>query len=87
MIKRTSSRRVGRPAEPELVTQILDAGWQMFLERGVEAVAVEAIAARAGVSKATFYKHFAGKATLFEAAVRRKMQGIEVTAVAVSIRV
>ena len=59
--------------------QILNAGWQMFLERGVEAVAVEAIAARAGVSKATFYKHFAGKATLFEAAVRRKMQGIEVT--------
>ena len=67
--------------------QILNAGWQMFLERGVEAVAVEAIAARAGVSKATFHKHFAGKATLFEAAVRRKMQGIEVTAVAVSIRV
>jgi len=78
MIKRTTSRRVGRPAEPELVTQILDAGWQMFLERGVEAVAVEAIAARAGVSKATFYKHFADKATLFEAAVRREMQRIEV---------
>jgi TetR/AcrR family transcriptional repressor of mexJK operon len=50
----------------------------MFLERGVEAVAVEAIAARAGVSKATFYKHFADKATLFEAAVRREMQRIEV---------
>jgi TetR/AcrR family transcriptional repressor of mexJK operon len=78
MIKRTSSRRVGRPAEPELVTQILDAGWQMFLERGVKAAAVEAIAAQAGVSKATFYKHFADKATLFEAAVRREMQRIEV---------
>jgi TetR/AcrR family transcriptional repressor of mexJK operon len=49
----------------------------MFLERGVEAAAVEAIAARAGVSKATFYKHFADKATLFEAAVRREMRRIE----------
>jgi len=45
--------------------------------RGVEAVAVEAIAARAGVSKATCYKNFADKATLFEAAVRREMQRIE----------
>jgi TetR/AcrR family transcriptional repressor of mexJK operon len=50
----------------------------MFLERGVKAAAVEAIAAQAGVSKATFYKHFADKATLFEAAVRREMQRIEV---------
>jgi len=78
MSKRKASRRVGRPTEPELVTQIPDVGWKMFLERGMEAVAVEAIAARAGVSKATFYKHFADKATLFETAVRREMQRIEV---------
>ena len=30
----------------------------MFLERGVEAASLEAIAAKAGVSKATLYKHF-----------------------------
>lgn len=72
-----SRRSVGRPADPNLAAKILDAGWMMFLERGIEAVAVEAIAARACVSKATFYKHFEDKGTLFEAAVLREMQSIE----------
>jgi len=70
-------RPVGRPPDPTLATNLLDAGWQMFLERGVEPVAVEAIAARAGVSKATFYKHFPDKTALFEAAVLREMERIE----------
>ena len=60
-----------------MVTGILDAGWALFLERGISAVTVEAIAARANVSKATFYKHFADKATLFEAAVLREMKSME----------
>lgn len=49
----------------------------MFLAQGVEAVSVEAIAAQAGVSKASFYKHFTSKPALFEAAVLREMQRIE----------
>jgi TetR/AcrR family transcriptional repressor of mexJK operon len=49
----------------------------MFLARGVDAVSVEAVAAQAGVSKATFYKHFAHKQALFEAAVLREMERIE----------
>ena len=49
----------------------------MFLVRGVDAVSVEAVAAHAGVSKATFYKHFAHKQALFEAAVLREMERIE----------
>jgi len=49
----------------------------MFLARGVSAVSVEAIAAQAGVSKATFYKHFTDKQALFEAAVLREMERIE----------
>lgn len=59
-------RAVGRPADPALATRLLDAGWQMFLARGVDAVSVESIAAQAGVSKATYYKHFADKQALFE---------------------
>lgn len=70
-------RAVGRPADPGLATRLLDTGWQMFLARGVDAVSVEAIAAQAEVSKATFYKHFAHKQALFEAAVLREMQRIE----------
>lgn len=49
----------------------------MFLARGVDAVSVEAIAAQAGVSKATLYKHFPHKQALFEAAVLREMERIE----------
>ena len=69
--KSPAPRAVGRPADPGLATRLLDTGWQMFLARGVDAVSVEAVAEHAGVSKATFYKHFPHKQALFEAAVLR----------------
>lgn len=72
-----NQRRVGRPSDPALTERLVDAGWRMFLAHGVEASAVEAIAAAANVSKVTFYKHFATKAALFEAAVLREMERIE----------
>ena len=56
---------------------ILDAGWTLFLERGVEATPIEAIAARAGVSKVTLYTHYPDKAALFRGAVEREMERIE----------
>ncbi len=74
---RPPPRAVGRPADPGLAARLLDTGWQMFLARGIDAVSVEAVAAQAGVSKATFYKHFAHKQALFEAAVLREMERIE----------
>lgn len=69
--------RTGRPKDQEKGSAILDAGWALFLERGVGAVSIEAIAARAGVSKMTVYGHFTDKHVLFEAAVAREMRGIE----------
>lgn len=69
--------RAGRPKDQEKGEAILDAGWALFLERGVGAVSIEAIAARAGVSKMTVYGHFTDKHALFEAAVAREMRGIE----------
>jgi TetR/AcrR family transcriptional repressor of mexJK operon len=77
MVTRKTGRPVGRPADPEKASALVDAGWTMFLERGVEGVSVEAIAARAGVSKVTFYKHFADKGALFEAGVLRETEKIE----------
>jgi TetR/AcrR family transcriptional repressor of mexJK operon len=56
---------------------ILDAGWELFLERGVEATPIEAIAAKAGVSKVTLYTHYSDKTALFRAAVEREMERIE----------
>lgn len=60
----TGSR--GRKAE-----QIYAAARQIFMESGYEAASMDAVAARAGVSKATIYVHFEGKRALFEAIIRR----------------
>lgn len=72
-----SRRGPGRPRDEAKGGAILDAGWALFLERGVGAVSIEAIAARANVSKMTVYKHFTDKHALFEEAVLREMRAIE----------
>ena len=56
---------------------MLDAAWALFLERGVEAVAMETVAARAGVAKSTLYAAFPEKDALFDAVMLREMQRIE----------
>ena len=71
------TRSPGRPRDLAKGEAILDAGWSLFLDRGVEATPIEAIAARAGVSKVTLYSHYPDKAALFRAAVGREMERIE----------
>jgi TetR/AcrR family transcriptional repressor of mexJK operon len=70
-------RQAGRPRDHEKAAAILDAAWAMFLERGVNATSIEAIASQAGVSKVTLYSHYPDKSALFEAAVLREMEAIE----------
>ena len=77
MVTRKTGRPVGRPPDPDKAAAIVEAGWTAFLAHGVEAVSVESIAAQAGVSKATFYKHFPDKMTLFAAGVEREVERIE----------
>jgi len=48
-----------------------------FLGEGYAQVSMDAIAARAGVSKRTVYNHFPGKRELFRAVVTRLYQGLE----------
>lgn len=48
---------------------ILDAALELFLETGYKSASMEAIARRAGVSKATLYGHFCGKEGLFHAVI------------------
>lgn len=74
-----SGRRAGRPRDPRKALAILDAGWSLFLERGVEGTSIEAIAAKAGVSKVTIYSHYQDRDALFEATVRREMERIELS--------
>jgi TetR/AcrR family transcriptional regulator, mexJK operon transcriptional repressor len=67
---RESARRLlGRPKDPEKRRAIIAAGQRMFFDHGYEAVAMEAVAAAAGVSKMTVYSHFQDKAALFGACV------------------
>jgi TetR/AcrR family transcriptional repressor of mexJK operon len=59
-------KRPGRPLDPEKRAAILAAGRKLFLKRGFDATSVDAIAAEAGVSKLTVYKHFKDKDRLFQ---------------------
>lgn len=78
LVAETAAKRpVGRPRDPAKTEAILNAAWALFIERGVEAVPMEAVAARAGVSKGTLYSSFADKTALFEAAMLREMERIE----------
>lgn len=77
MTRSAKPRPPGRPRDLDKGVAILDAGWELFLERGVEATPIEAIAAKAGVSKVTLYTHYPDKTALFRAAVEREMERIE----------
>lgn len=56
-------RKAARPAE------LLAAALEVFVDKGFAAAPVEAIARRAGVSKATVFLYFPSKEALFEAVV------------------
>jgi AcrR family transcriptional regulator len=64
--------RPGRPGglrdtnRKERTKAITDAALVLFLERGIEAVAIEDITQRAGVAKGSFYRYFDDKAALVD---------------------
>jgi len=63
----------GRPRKEERPTEILDAGFREFAEKGFDATSLANVAARAGVAKGTLYLYFDSKEALFEAAVRSRI--------------
>ena len=72
---RTTSRKGSkvRMTGQERREQLLDVGRTLFAEKGFEAVSVEEIAAKAGVSKPVVYEHFGGKEGLYAVLVDREM--------------
>lgn len=67
-----AARKSGRPLRADalkLREQILEVATELFLEQGYGSTSIEAVAARAGVSKRTFYDRFNDKAALFAAVV------------------
>ncbi len=72
-------RRGGRPSREEaaaLEARILDAATELFFARGFGATSIEAVAARARISKRTFYHRFDDKAALFSAVLHRIITGL-----------
>ncbi len=66
----------GAPRMQEKRRKILDGAAEVFRELGFERASVDLIAARAGVSKATVYNHFADKQALFVATVVEETQAM-----------
>lgn len=62
-------RRAGRPRSPAVDAAIIDATIHLLSSEGYSRMSMDGIAARAGVSKATIYLRYAGKADLATAAL------------------
>jgi len=57
-----------RDAKKQAVSKgILRAAWELFLEKGLDETSVEEIAARAGISRASLFNYYRGKAAIVEA--------------------
>lgn len=61
--------RRGRPRDPDADQRILDAAVRLLLDRGAQAMTVDAVAELAGVGKATVYRRWPSKDDLAFAAV------------------
>lgn len=66
-----AKRGRGRPNDPTKREAILDAARELLLDQGPD-ISMEAIAAKACVSKATLYARFPDKAAIVEAVLRRE---------------
>jgi AcrR family transcriptional regulator len=62
-------KRPGRPRSALARQAILDATLQLLVEDGFDGMSIEAVAARAGVGKATIYRRWSSKSELVAAAV------------------
>lgn len=61
----------GRPRDDSREQAILDAAVELIVDKGYDVMSIEAVATRAGVSKATVYRRWPGKAELVADAIRR----------------
>ncbi|SOX53330.1 TetR/AcrR family transcriptional regulator [Mycobacterium ahvazicum] len=60
------------PAAPSARERILNAAYELFSRRGIRAVGTDEVIDRAGVAKATLYRHFATKNDLVLTVLERR---------------
>ena len=70
----TRPRRTQAERSAATTAALLDAARALFATAGYTATSLEAVAARAGVTKGALYHHFAGKEELFAAVFDREQQ-------------
>lgn len=63
-----------QPAEPSARERILRSAYELFSRRGVRGVGIDEVIERAGVAKATLYRHFRSKDDLVLAFLERREQ-------------
>ena len=73
-----SPRQVGRPRDPRVDAAIVEATLQLLADGGYASLTMEAVAALAGVGKATLYRRYAGKEQLVIDAVATMSEPVEV---------
>ncbi len=69
----------GRPSREEqarIRAWIVDCAWQEFVDRGYGQATTQRIAERAGVSIATYYKHFPDKTQIFVEAMQKSNEAM-----------
>ena len=74
-VRRERTERV-RMSGRERREQLIDVGRKLFAAKGFEAVTIEEIAAKAGVSKPVVYEHFGSKDGLYAVIVDREMNAL-----------
>jgi len=72
----TVAPRRGRPRSEKAQGAILEAAAELLLEKGLAAVSMDAVATRAGVSKATIYRWWPTKETLALDALYHEWAGV-----------
>jgi TetR/AcrR family transcriptional regulator, mexJK operon transcriptional repressor len=76
-------RGPGRPRDPAKLEAILDAAYDLFLERGIAATTMDSVAERASVSKMTVYANFQDKPALLAAVFEHRVKTMRVPDLAV----
>jgi AcrR family transcriptional regulator len=70
----SASAQTAASAEPVASERILEAAYELFSRRGVRDVGIDEVIGRAGVAKATLYRHFPSKDDLVVAVLERREQ-------------
>lgn len=71
-------RKEGRRAQKKLIKEnrLLEAAYNLFIEKGITATAIDEIVKKAGVAKGTFYLYFKDKEDILEKLILKKSSEI-----------